>query len=54
MIGQVLSIVAVVSVSLYLYGLIATCGSDDDEPKKKTKKRRYKRPAKRGDVTYTW
>ena len=52
MIGQVLIIVAVVSVSLYLYGLMASY--DDAEPKKKSKKRRYKRPAKRGGLTEAW
>lgn len=54
MIGQVFSIIVVVTVSLYLYGLIATCGSDDDEPKKKNKRRPHKRPVKRGGVLYTW
>ena len=52
MIGQVLIVVAVISVSLYLFGLMSSY--DDDPPKKKSKKRRYKRPAKRGGLTEAW
>ena len=51
--GQVLIVVAVISVSLYLFGLMSSY-DDDAEPKKKSKKRRYKRPAKRGGITEAW
>ena len=55
MIGQVLIIVAVVSVSMYLYALMSVYGEDGDEGRKKdTRRRPHKRPVKRGGVLYTW